>query len=116
MVKYFPEAEDRLVGHELHGNCFHRYELRDVYLSDVVRTNVERNLKSGYLDVGIHDGLIRILEKELSFSKHDLDATDSQVKDFKDKHGYVSNGLRRKRLRFELKEQVYRNSLSALED
>ncbi len=116
MVKYFPSAEDRLVGHELHGNCFHRYELRDVYLSDVVKTNVERNLNTGYLDVGIHDGLIRILEKNLSFSKYDLDAANSMVEDFKEKHGYVSNGLRRKKLRLELKEQVYRNSLSALKD
>ncbi len=116
MVDYYPNVEDRIVGHELHGNCFHKYELKNVYLSTILKTNFEDYLSSGYFDVGIKNGLIDVLEKELSLLQDNLKETNSIISNAKENGGYVSGGWRKKRLKLELKEQVYRNSLDALKN
>ena len=116
MVNYFPSVEDRIIGHELHGNCCHKYELKDLYLSDLLERDFEKHLRSGYFDEGIATGFLRVLQKEQYIAQKNLADTLSQVDDSRERYGYVSNSLRRRRLRLELKEQAYRNALSAVED
>ena len=116
MVNYFPSVEDRVIGHELHGNCCHKYELKDLYLSDLLERDFERHLRTGHFDEGIPAGFYKIMQKEHHFAQKNLADTQSQVEDSKERYGYVPNGLRRRRLRLELKEQAYRNALSAVED
>ncbi len=115
MAGYFPEIKDRIVGHEMHGNICHRYELKDVYLSEILDHNVRRNLKSGYLDEGIPTGLVRILDRELTRSRNDLEETLSHIEQQKQEEDWVSNHLRKKRLHLELREQRYRNALSTIQ-
>ena len=117
MVKYFPYVGNRVVGHRLHRKSFSRYELRDVYLSDVVEDVVESNFSSKVFELeGVPKGLIKLLEHEVADSNMNLEETLGQIKDFREDNGYVCNNLRRKRLKYELKEQIYKNALSALNE
>lgn len=117
MVKYFPNVEDCLVGHRLHRKSFNRYELKDVYLSNIVGDTVERNFMSRTFEIsGIPDGLVEIFNDNLHVSNELLRETLLDIEYLKCNNRQIPNSLRKKKLKYELEEQVYRNSLSALKD